>query len=228
MNVNIGNVKVNRQSAAKLLGMKFEDNLKWSEHFHGKGGVIPSLNQRLFLLRRLKSQLNKQSLRKVAEAIFTSKIRYGLQLLGKVRVKINDPKQGDLDSIQKIQNKLIRMLNNVTLVDRQSTKSLLSNIDMLSVNQLNASIKLTEVWKAINNDGCPLKLTNQVCDNQLRQMRTRNDTALVQNGVTEIRQATFLNDGIRLWNLAPAELKTCKSLFTVKKQIKAFAKLLPV
>ena len=31
-----------------------------------------------------------------------------------------------------------------------------------------------------------------------------------------------------LWNLAPAELKTCKSLFTVKKQIKAFAKLLPV
>ena len=88
---------------------------------------------------------------------------------------INDPKQGDLDSIQKIQNKLIRMLNNVTLVDRQSTKSLLSNIDMLSVNQLNASIKLTEVWKAINNDGCPLKLTNQVCDNQLRQMRTRSD-----------------------------------------------------
>ena len=89
MNVNIGNVKVNRQSAAKLLGMKFEDNLKWSEHIHGKGGVIPSLNKRLFLLRRLKSQLNKQSLRKVAEAIFTSKIRYGLQLLGKVRVKIN-------------------------------------------------------------------------------------------------------------------------------------------
>ena len=138
--------------------MKFEDNLKWSEHIHGKGGVIPSLNQRLFLLRRLRSQLNKQSLRKLAEAIFTSKIRYGLQLLGKVRVKINDPKQGDLDSIQKIQNKLIRMLNNVTLVDRQSTKSLLSNIDMLSVNQLNASIKLTEVWKAVNNDGCPLKI----------------------------------------------------------------------
>ena len=36
---NIGNVDVKRESAAKLLGMKFEENLKWNEHIHGKGGV---------------------------------------------------------------------------------------------------------------------------------------------------------------------------------------------
>ena len=116
----------------------------------------------------------------------------------------------------------------MSLSDRQSTKALLNKIEMLSVNQLNASIKLTELWKAVNNADCPLKITNAVYENPLRQMRTRNDNALVENGVTELRKATFLNDGIRLWNFAPDEIKSCKSLYSVKKQIKIFAKTLPI
>ena len=105
--------------------------------------------KRLVLLRRLKGQLNKKSLKKVAESVFTSKIRYGLQLLGKVRVTEKDPKQNDMDSIQLIQNKLVRLLNNVKLSDRQTTRSLLKNIDLLSVNQLNASIKLASYAKLL-------------------------------------------------------------------------------
>ena len=54
--VTIGNVEIKRQSCAKLLGMNFEDTQKWNEHIHGKGGVIASLNQRLYLIRRLKNQ----------------------------------------------------------------------------------------------------------------------------------------------------------------------------
>ena len=164
----------------------------------------------------------------MSEAIFISKIRYGLQLLGKVRVAPEDLLQGDLDAIQKIQNKLVRLLNNVSLSDRQSTSSLLNKSDMLSVNQLNASIKLTELWKAVNNADNPLKITKPVHENPLRQMRTRNDNALVENGVTDLRKATFLNDGIRLWNLAPVEIKTCESFYSVKKQIKTFVKTLPI
>ena len=208
--------------------MNFEDTQKWNEHIHGKGGVIASLNQRLYLIRRLKNQLNNQCLRKVAESIFISKIRYGLQLMGKVRLTINDTTQGDLDAIQKIQNKLARVINNVSLSEKKSTRSLLKNIDMLSVNQLNASIKLNEIWKAINNDDCPLKITDPVFENPLRQMRTKNDNTLVENGVIDLRKATFINDGIRLWNLAPASITTCKSLYSVKKQIKLFVKTLPI
>ena len=208
--------------------MNFEDTQKWNEHIHGKGGVIASLNQRLYLIRRLKNQLNNQCLRKVAESIFISKIRYGLQLMGKVRLTINDTTQGDLDAIQKIQNKLARVMNNVSLSEKKSTRSLLKNIDMLSVNQLNASIKLNEIWKAINYEDCPFKITNPVFENPQRQMRTRNDNALVENGVIDLRKATFINDGIRLWNLAPASITTCKSLYSVKKQIKLFVKTLPI
>ena len=40
INIKIGDAIVKNQSNAKLLGMKFEDNLKWNEHIQGKGGEI--------------------------------------------------------------------------------------------------------------------------------------------------------------------------------------------
>ena len=91
--------------------------MNWREHFQGKGGVIASLNQRLFLLRRLYNQLNKECLRKVAESLFISKIRYGLQLLGKVRTDETQAIQSYLSAMQKTQNKLVRFLNNVRISD---------------------------------------------------------------------------------------------------------------
>ena len=53
---------------------------------------------------------------------------------------------------------MVRMLNNVKLSDKQLTSSLLRRVNMLSVNQINAQIKLTEIWKAVNNVECPLSI----------------------------------------------------------------------
>ena len=40
----IGGEQIKQQANAKLLGMTFNDKLKWKEHIQGKGGVISSLN----------------------------------------------------------------------------------------------------------------------------------------------------------------------------------------
>ena len=56
-----------------------------------------------------------------------------------------DLKSELLQDIQQVQNKLARMLNNASLINN---KVLLKNLNMLSVNQWNAQIKITEVWKA--------------------------------------------------------------------------------
>ena len=50
-----------------------------------------------------------------------------------------------------MKNKMVRLLNKVKLSDKQSTISLFKKVNMLSVNQINAQIKLTEIWKAVNN-----------------------------------------------------------------------------
>ncbi len=83
---------------------------------------------------------------KVVDGIFTSKLRYGLQLFGKVRSKESDPECADFKAIQVVQNNLMRSLNGSKVKDMISTSSLLTKFGMLSLNQLNAQVKLVEIW----------------------------------------------------------------------------------
>ena len=61
-----------------------------------------------------------------------------------------------------------RFLNSKTLTDKIESKVLLKNINMLSVNQLNAKIKLLEVWKSLNVDNYPLKIATKAQNNNTK------------------------------------------------------------
>ena len=143
--LKIGGVDVVQEKEAKLLGITFTDKQDWSTQISGKNGVIAALNKRLFIVKKLKNHIGKKSLNKIVDGLFTSKITYGVQLFGKVRLNSEDSKNGELGSIQKVQNKMARFLNAKTLKDKIPSSDLLNNINMLSVNQLNAKIKIIEV-----------------------------------------------------------------------------------
>ena len=53
----------------------------------------------------------------------------------------------DIENIQKVQNKLLRMITNTKLTDRVSTETLLKQTNSMSVNQINGQIKIQEIWK---------------------------------------------------------------------------------
>ena len=48
------------------------------------------------------------------------------------------------------QNKMLRLLDGSTQKDRRKIKDMLEKSDLPSVNQLAATIKLSEAWKALN------------------------------------------------------------------------------
>ena len=79
--INIGTEAVIRESSSKLLGITFQDNQQWREQVFGKGGLISALNSRLYFIRRLKGHLSLKAVMRVVDGLFTSKMRYGLQLL---------------------------------------------------------------------------------------------------------------------------------------------------
>ena len=58
--------------------MTFNEKQNWKTHISGKGGVMSALNCRLFAIKSLKSHINKQSLLKVVDGLFTSKLNYCL------------------------------------------------------------------------------------------------------------------------------------------------------
>ena len=94
---------------------------------------------------------------KVADSLYTSKIRYGIQLMGKVRTAAEDPKNNLLKKIQVTQNKFARFMAGKSLLDKISMEKILGDIKILSINQLNAQSNLQAVWKSINNENYPIK-----------------------------------------------------------------------
>ena len=156
----------------------------------------------------MSNQLSKKSILKMVDGLFTSKNRYGLQLLGKVRTCGNDLECADLKAIQLMQNKLLRTLNGTMFSDKVSTESLLKKFNIMSVNQLNAQAKLLEVWKALNVPKYPLKIKKQ--SQQHVGVSTRADIKErpCDVGRSTNTKKTCISDAIRLWNLAPEKNQT--------------------
>ena len=211
-----------------MLGVTFDNDLKWESQVFGKGGIIASLNQRLHFLRRLKNFINKEALKKVANSIFNSKVRYGLQLIGRVRWSSEDSVQGNLKAVQKIQNKMLRLLNGSNLIDKISTKTLLEKANMLSVNQTNAQIKITHVWKALQDPNHPLKIERVSHETTAYLTRAQANGDLKEFGKSNIVQSTFLSDACHIWNKCPRNIKDCDTLWKAKKTIRSFVATLPI
>ena len=178
---------------------------------------------------RLNNSLNKKYLIKVTDSLFNSKIRYGLQLLGKVKMTSYEIQSQDLHEIQLIQNKLVRFLNNKKISDKIQTETLIKEVNMLSVNRMNAQIKLTEVWKALNIQNSPLNISLPLLDINARGSRSTSEGRLqINKGRSHCSQASFLNDSKKVWNAAPISIRECTSIHIVKKESKKFVSTLPL
>ena len=190
--------------------------------------MLPSLNQRLFVLRRLKNFVNNESLKKVADSIFTSKIRYGVQLYGNVRTKEEDSEQKLIGSIQVAQNKLARFLNGNKLMDKIPTTQIYKELNLPSVNQINAQVKLLEVWKSQNSDTHPTQWSRRNETNPERRTRAADANLLNEAYGGKILTSTFVNDAAKLWNNAPESIKLSKTVYSAKKNIKSYTASLPI
>ena len=64
--------------------------------------------------------------------------------------------------LQRMQNKMMRLVSGTSIQDRISIRNLLEMTNNISVNQMNAQIKIQEIWKALNINHYPLTVTNMV------------------------------------------------------------------
>ena len=196
--------------------------LLWDRQIKEKGGVIPALNTRLYLIKRMKNKISQEKLKKVANSIWTSKLRYGLQLYAKVRTSDEDPTNSLMSKLQGAQHNLARVLENVVLNDRTPVKTLLSNQKMLSVNQISAHIKLTEVWKASNYPNFPIKITKQTTTPGAKTTRGVTTGKLMEPCSSNLVINSFIGDATRFWNNTSDLVKSSTSLFTAKAEIKKY------
>ena len=157
-----------------------------------------------------------------------SKLRYGLQLCNQVRTKDKDLISANMKSAQLAQNKMLRMLDRVSLKDHITTKSLLDKYQLPSVNQLAAEIKLTEAWKAVNVPNYPFQLepNNPGRNDGGRQIRTSSIKIWKDDSKSKAASESVSRDSAKLWNSAPESIKTAPTLYSAKKLIKKLTRTL--
>ena len=107
---------------------------------------------------------------------------------------------------------------------------MLEKFGLLSVNQLAATIKLTEVWKSIYREGFPLELDpyKPATQGPTRELRQKENRVFKDNCRLHKSESSFHIDAARVWNAAPNTIKNAMSLNIAKKNINIFCKSLPV
>ena len=121
--IRIGNDSVERSETTKLLGMSIDEDQKWSTHF---SGLISALNKRTFTIRRVANQIPKEKVINIVHSLWMSKLRYGLQLCNKVRINEEEMTNQNMKSTQIAMNKMVRMVEGVSLKGHITTVSLLN------------------------------------------------------------------------------------------------------
>ncbi len=152
------------------------------------------------MVKRMSNHISKNKLCKVVDSLWLSKLRYGLQLCTEVRLTEEHPKKQYMTMAQRLQNKMLRILDGALVSDRKSTKL---SWNMLSVNQIAAQIKLTEIQKASNDPLYPIKMKTR--ERQENAITTRS---LTQGDLTQVGRSTkakknFTCDAGKVWNNAP-------------------------
>ena len=129
---NIGGEKLASKKNEKLLGVIIDAELTWEEHVNR---LCKTLKQRLGLLRRIKYKVEKEKLPIIAEAIFTSKIRYCLAVYSSPRLSELDPEDPEIKKLQVMQNDMIRVVHGLRRADHINMSKLREEEGLMSVNQ---------------------------------------------------------------------------------------------
>ena len=216
-----GNSTIVEKSSEKLLGMTVSNDLKWSEHLSKLEGY---LRQRLYTLRRIEQQIPLSLLKRVADGIFMSKLRYGIAIMWPVRLKESDPEPSVIKGVKVVFNDMLRLLNGVARKDKISIKSMLSKLGWLSINQLVAEVRLVEVWKALNTKNSLSGLFEKV--EGTTRAAQNNKIKVLKN--SQLRENSFVYPTVKLWNSAPISVTQADSESKAKKGIRQFVKTLPL
>ena len=220
---DIGGVKLvslNENQSEKLLGVQVSSDFTWKSHVDK---LIVELNKRMGLMRRMRNKIPRGKLLMIAESIFNSKIRYAIALYLNPVYEDEEVKartlSGEASRLQKIQNKMLRMVFGYKLQDKVNMEKLREHIQMLSVNQMNIYHVLVEAFNVINF-GSSEKIQEKWLNSNVRVYSNRRQNNIQIPRVKHVKCQGFSWHGAKLWNKLPESIKSIQKPSIFKTKIK--------
>ena len=119
-------------------------------------------------------------------------------------------------------------LDGSRLKDGRRIKDMLDRVELPSVNQLAATVKLTEAWKTVNVVNYPISLLPTKVKMSEHMVRSGTRKQFNEYAKLKVSKSSFVYDAAKLWNQAPQTIKDCKSLQSAKRTINQYCKSLPI
>ena len=189
-----------------LLGVKIQQNLKWSEHI---SYLESKLKVRMAGLEKLKYVMSKSNRKMIVEGMFKSVLLYGLPLFG------GCSKQ-ELKCLQVQQNRAARLV--LRAPPRTSTTLMLEKLSWLSVNQLIALQTLLMVYR-IRKSKEPENLSEYF------SQESRQGRIMMENIKQDFYRQSFVYRGSSLWNRLPCKIRCANTCSLFKKQVREWIQL---
>ena len=220
--IEVGGEKLETTRSEKLLGLTINSDLNWSSHVDK---LCSNLKQRLGLLRRIKHKINSQKLQIVAEAIFQSKIRYGISVYTNPKFEFNhleQPMDSNIARLQVIQNDMLRLLVGKKRSSHTNMEKLRKELKMFSVNQLSCYHTAIEMFNIVHNKSSPSLYEEMKMVPRGYSLRGLEDGKVVVPEKGKKSCSGFHYTGPKLWNFLPSHIRktTIKNIF--KEKVKDF------
>ena len=179
------------------------------------------LKQRIGLLRRIKYKVNKDKLQIIAEAIFNSKIRYGIAVYSSPRTEEDEAENEDMKRIQVLQNDMLRLFNGHTRAAQVNMRTLREDQQILSVNQLACYHIALEMHNVIwRNSSYPLKQKIQQLKEGCYRFRSESRGDLIIPRRPSRGCAGFSYMGPIIWNKMSKRLREVFEPDPFRKELK--------
>ena len=230
----VDNKIVTESRSEKLLGLVLNNKLTWKNHLYGdeeNAGLLPQLNRRLGMMKRLSKYMSKEKLKYFSSGVFYSKLNYCLPVFGNIFGLDTFKEENrryfsftvkDNNNLQVTQNKLNRILTHADY--NTSTVDLLEQTDSLSVHQMVAFQTAVGTYKIVKS-GKPKYLATRLRVKQAN-LNTRHGagTVVTPGYRLNIAREGFIYRGAQVYNKLDARLRSEPKLESFKTGLRKWVK----
>ena len=136
----IGGETIASTESEKILGLHINSSLDWNSHIEK---LVVTLKKRIGLLKRIKKRVPKDKPIIIAEAIFNSKIRYGIAVYLKPTFDREEVKTEKLSEytkeLQVVQNSMVRVILGLKQADHIKMKVYHTVMEAYNISNRTAS-----------------------------------------------------------------------------------------
>lgn len=208
----VGNAMVPESSQIELLGIHFNKRLNWKSHLEH---TEKELKQRIGTLRNLSQQLPRRVVIQLVEPVFTSKLRYALELV------VDTESMGDLvlKRLSSLHRQAMRVALGIGNRSQAPESELLQRTNQMPISKMALIATAMTAWKCLRTWKVH-PLTSGRIDEHYNERTTRQNQRIFPP--QKIKES-IISRLVEVYERLPQEVREEDNVITVKKRIKTWA-----